>query len=531
MIEDGRVMLSCEMNDKIPRYSKVMDVIISEKKKRHRGFAELTWILDEFSHEESNAVVETLESMRDDGYLTEKVDSNSRQGRVMYFENKGKNISYSPEPSMLPPTSPEILCTKSATSPKSSANLLENRWVHEEDELDLNYSQSNFVNDKFNPFDSTPDTNEHFRSHILSEIEAIKETLGQTGLETIRRDSSIASYESQLKCLTVENKSLCNELSSRDEIIRLLHKDITNLEHKISKPHATHIEANSGWSIVNRPSKHSTPPTRKIPETVQESNRFSNLRCEQVDCISKADEDEVDDVIGLECNGVNGNGASNSLNNSPRHRQQPPPPTTNPRPSIVTNPYPERQHDLRVVPGDALYSEAHKKKVMLVSDSMSGGIKRTALIDELHRSNIDVDIAIHRHAGAQTHELNHYTKLHVADENPHGAIIIGGTNDLPKRAGRRQLTDEEIANNLISTGEYAASQGVTKVFISGIIFRRGAYYNNRRRNINNILRDNCLEHGFIYIDNDNILESHTDGLHLLDEGTNILINNIIKALF
>ena len=94
---------------------------------------------------------------------------------------------------------------------------------------------------------------------------------------------------------------------------------------------------------------------------------------------------------------------------------------------------------------------------------------------------MNVEFSFRRQSGAQSHELHHHSKVFVADERPHGLIVVGGTNDLQKRTGRRQLDDAEIANNLLAIGQQAKELGVVNVFISGITIRRGAYYQNRIR--------------------------------------------------
>ena len=110
-------------------------------------------------------------------------------------------------------------------------------------------------------------------------------------------------------------------------------------------------------------------------------------------------------------------------------------------------------------------------------------------------------------------------------------ILVGGTNDLSRRNGRRQLTDEEIANNLLATGEAARAQGVTNIFISSVIHRTGHYYERRNVIINRFIEEGCRQRGFIFINNNNIRVYHTDGLHLNDEGTSLLKTNIINRMY
>ena len=48
---------------------------------------------------------------------------------------------------------------------------------------------------------------------------------------------------------------------------------------------------------------------------------------------------------------------------------------------------------------------------------------------------------------------------------------------------RRQLNNDEIASNILATGELARENGVRKIFISGITYRKGVYYERRIRGI------------------------------------------------
>ena len=198
----------------------------------------------------------------------------------------------------------------------------------------------------------------------------------------------------------------------------------------------------------------------------------------------------------------------------------------------VVNPYPEsRTQGVIVVPGEKSYSEAHLHKVLFVTDSMCGGIRRGELMDDMKRNGMDVDLSFRRYGGGQTHELYRHAQVNIADEKPHGLILVAGTNDLSRRGSRRQLTDEEIVNNLLATGQVAKEQGVINVLISSIIIRKGFYYAKRISNINSLIEEGCRKYGFIFIDNSNIQIQHTDGLHLTNEGTSILKTNIIDRLY
>ena len=216
----------------------------------------------------------------------------------------------------------------------------------------------------------------------------------------------------------------------------------------------------------------------------------------------------------------------------PPHARCPPQPAPRLK---VTNPYPEGpgwqgEVIIPVKPGHKQYSKAHVRNILIETDSIGSGIRRQEIMADCTRRGMTVDISFRRQSGGQSHELHHHSKAFVADEKPHGLVVIAGTNDLPKRGGRRQLTDEEIANNLLAIGQQAKDLGVTNVLLCGITVRRGMYYQKRIRVINRLLKEGCMINGFFFIDNSNILERHTDGLHLTDEGSSILQNNIVNTL-
>lgn len=342
-----------------------------------------------------------------------------------------------------------------------------------------------------------------FKKFVTCELAALGSRIDNLGTPTPRHEHRIAELIAEIESL----RAACLE---KDAIIKALSV------HQAPTPEPV-------WETVSATTRKSSAPApayrRPILNTWDPSihvspNRFDALTPE---FDKRASSDSSDDVT--------------QLRDETPVTSRPETPAPSRRPCVVVNPYPERQTDQRVVPGEKRYSEAHVRKVVILTDSICGGVRRPALLDELRSNGIDVDLGIHRHAGAQSHELHHYVKQHIADDSPHGLIIVGGTNDLPKRDDRRQLTDEQIADNIIATGQYAHSQGVVNIFISGITRRKGIYFEKRRKTINRILYEKCVDNDFKFIDNDNISLDHTDGLHLHPEGTTILKRNFIDILY
>ena len=182
-------------------------------------------------------------------------------------------------------------------------------------------------------------------------------------------------------------------------------------------------------------------------------------------------------------------------------------------------------------PGKETYNRAHINKLAVISDSMMGGIKEIALNETLQ----DTEATVEKHPGAKSKQISFYTHFLIQEEKPNTVVIHAGTNDLnnkKKKDANNQLTDEEIASNIIGSGLIARDNGVGNILISSIIVRRGMYFERRRNKINKMLREQYLQQGFQYVDNNNIRLQHLgyDGVHLKPEGTKVLFDNLVENL-
>ena len=75
--------------------------------------------------------------------------------------------------------------------------------------------------------------------------------------------------------------------------------------------------------------------------------------------------------------------------------------------------------------------------------------------------------------------------------------------------------------------------GVQNVIISSVLPRNKWFLQERARDLNKFLSELCKVHGFIFIDNFNILVDqhlYSDGVHLNDEGSIVLANNYLECL-
>ena len=114
----------------------------------------------------------------------------------------------------------------------------------------------------------------------------------------------------------------------------------------------------------------------------------------------------------------------------------------------------------------------------------------------------------------------------MEEESPASVIIQTGGNDLPTPRSN-PLPVSEIAVEIIKSGLLCQRAGVENIYVGGVLLRRPYYTQARCRELNDILREECKKHGFIYIDNSNINMGHVqdDGVHLTQEGSEILRDN------
>ena len=96
------------------------------------------------------------------------------------------------------------------------------------------------------------------------------------------------------------------------------------------------------------------------------------------------------------------------------------------------------------------------------------------------------------------------------------------------------LCKDEVANCLVIGGRICRNEyGVNNVFISSIMPRENSAFQGNRHRLNKVLRGMCIENGFNFIDNNNIVLSthgHHDGIHLNYDGSDLLCNNLLDIL-
>ena len=71
------------------------------------------------------------------------------------------------------------------------------------------------------------------------------------------------------------------------------------------------------------------------------------------------------------------------------------------------------------------------------------------------------------------------------------------------------------------------------MLISSVLPRSNALFQGNRHILNMILRERCDENGFIFVENEDIVlrpHGHHDGVHLNEDGTELLHRNLLFAL-
>ena len=181
---------------------------------------------------------------------------------------------------------------------------------------------------------------------------------------------------------------------------------------------------------------------------------------------------------------------------------------------------------LPLIPGPHLYSDTVKgtNKATIISTS----ITREFDMKDFNNKYIGGTAYLHKFHGGKAKNLKQYVPIHMADEKSDSIIVVGGGNDLPGKE-----TVLQTANHLMEAGLQGKRMGATRVLISSVLPRENFYHQTKRHELNKLLRDLCVVHGFIFIDNRNIiLDTHilNDGVHLNSSGTKLLEQNLLSHL-
>ena len=156
---------------------------------------------------------------------------------------------------------------------------------------------------------------------------------------------------------------------------------------------------------------------------------------------------------------------------------------------------------------------------MVVGDSLVKYLQREEL------SSIKNNVKVFTHPGSTTEDMLDYIKP-IARRKPDTLIIHAGTNDLTNGVN----TMKKVRKLVKVVCEIDESQKI-KIGFSSIIYRKDKDLEDEQNEVNVKLKKYCEGKGFVFIENDNIIELglNNSKLHLNKKGTNILTQNIKRS--
>ena len=209
------------------------------------------------------------------------------------------------------------------------------------------------------------------------------------------------------------------------------------------------------------------------------------------------------------------------------------------RPSVVTNNYPENQTVFNrkitpkpTVPGEKSYSEAtrnnnrYKSNVIIFSDSIPKGMKIYQLNKRLNNNNRAQLVSF---PGDTSKRLLHYLDVHLEDRSTDTVILHIGVNDLLNDSSPESVN--RLLDNLTKMIEKCKMYEVKNIFVSSIVYTTKLEL-SLLESVHVKLTQFCQGKKISIIDNRNIRSKslYKDGLHLIEDGKNILGNNFVSEL-
>ena len=160
-----------------------------------------------------------------------------------------------------------------------------------------------------------------------------------------------------------------------------------------------------------------------------------------------------------------------------------------------------------------------KTKVMVVGDSLVKYLQREELSSKKNIVNVIT------HPGSTTEDMLDYIKP-IARRKPDTLIIHTRTNDVTNGVN----TMKKVRKLVKVVRETNESEKI-KIGFSSVIYRKDKDHEDKRNEVNVKLKKYCKGKGFVFIENDNIIESglNNSKLHLNKKGTNILTQNIKRS--
>ena len=169
-----------------------------------------------------------------------------------------------------------------------------------------------------------------------------------------------------------------------------------------------------------------------------------------------------------------------------------------------------------------------KEKTIVVSSSIKKGIS----LYGFNKGYTKGEAMFQRFSGGKVRHIKNYLPTHLEEEKPDSVVIVAGGNDLSSVDGKLSAV-ATVADDIIEAGNICKHHGTKRVYVSSILPRQSLYYQIHRKKLNDVLRGKCQSHGFIFIENDNIvMKDHVsrDGVHLNVAGSRLLCRNLLNCL-
>ena len=162
-----------------------------------------------------------------------------------------------------------------------------------------------------------------------------------------------------------------------------------------------------------------------------------------------------------------------------------------------------------------------KTSVVVAGDSMIKYVKGWEL------STGQQNVSVKSFSGATVDDMTDFLKP-TSRKHPDKLIIHVGTNDL-RKSDPKTVADK--VSNLAKQFKKGSSN--TKIVISSLVVRNdGPELAKKAKQINILLKSNCITNDIAFLDNNNINCTHLNyrGLHLNRDGSALLQNNIANIL-
>ena len=134
----------------------------------------------------------------------------------------------------------------------------------------------------------------------------------------------------------------------------------------------------------------------------------------------------------------------------------------------------------------------NRKKTLIVGDSIVKNIEWCILSKRMKSS-----VAVKSIPGAAAKGMKHHIKGCLEDNSADSIILHVGTNNLKSRE-----SVEDIANDIMDVVIFIRNEK-TNVFVSSLTIRNDRL-NDKRKNVNSLLKRRCYEEKICFVDNTNI---------------------------